>query len=586
MPPPKLSREGILPEMDLPRAADLLAEGGSLAAGNRFQANPFLAEHGASSEREIKRRWAAEGRIMRHAQIGFRDLAKTRQAWVEIYERCAEKGVSVDRYGICLDWSMGYPKNERNERPRGTGIIFKEAEDLAKITAAAPVAPHFGDFVLGFPGAVENTALALAAGATTIGNLGQYFTFRLPGWDDDVASTRATVVALGLIAAQDTQILVHSNLDDGFAAHFSDLACCLGAVLIERHIVKTLIGVDTAHCYGHHFSNPITRLAFQKALYDIGETDGSMIYGNTTSYLGTPAENYASLAGYLSIDIEGLKRWPTGHAINPVPVTENERIPDIAEIVDAQLFSARLEDMVEERLGLTDPRPAEAVAAQLVQGARQFKDKVFKGLSEAGIDTTDAFELLLALKRIGARRLERMFGPGRATEQGGRAPLVASPVIEELEENCKSVLGKLDGTSVEKLMQCKLRVLTATTDVHEHGKQLIDRLLQELGVEIVDGGVSVDPDQVAALAAEENCDAVAMSTYNGVALSYARDLLAEFKIRGLELPVLIGGRLNQIPDQTNSSLPVDVTAQLAGLGLIICEKADDLVEGLLRATET
>lgn len=577
-----LSRDEILPESALPRAADLLAKGTSLAARHRFQANSFLAEQGVASEREFKRRCAREGRIMRHAQIGFRDLAKTRQAWEEIHGRCAEKGVAVDRYGICLDWSMGYPRAERNQRPKGTGIIFRAPEDLAKITAAAPVAPHFGDFVLGFPGAVENTALALAAGATTIGNLGQYFTFRLPGWDDDVASTRATVVALGLISAQETEILVHSNLDDGFAAHFSDLACCLGAVLIERHIVKELIGVSTAHCYGHHFSNPITRLAFQKALFDLDETTGSMIYGNTTSYLGSPAENYASLAGYLSIDIEGLIRWPSGHAINPVPVTENERIPDIGEVVDAQLFSARLEETVMARFEMSDPAPAEELATTLAAGAQRFKDDVLAGLTGAGIDTSDAFELLLALKRIGARRLEQLFGPGRLSDSDRRAPLVASPVIEELEENCQSIVQSLDKEAVAALAKRKLRVLTATTDVHEHGKQLIDRLLREISVEVVDGGISVDPNRVAALAAEQDCDAIAMSTYNGVALTYARSLLGELEARGLELPVLIGGRLNQIPDQTNSSLPVDVTAQLGGLGLVVCEKAEAVVEGLLR----
>ncbi|WP_282605881.1 cobalamin B12-binding domain-containing protein [Pelagibius sp. Alg239-R121] len=586
MPPRDLLRAEILTETELPRATDLLEDGRKLAALHGFQANPFLAEQGASSEREVKHRWSAEGRIMRHAQIGFRDPAKTQRAWAEIYERCAAKGVAVDRYGICLDWSMGYPAAERGKRPRGTGIIFEEAEDLAKITAAAPVAPHFGDFVLGFPGAVENTALALAAGATTIGNLGQYFTFRLPGWDNDVATTRATVTALGLIAAQDTDILVHSNLDDGFAAHFSDLACCLGAVLIERQIVKGLIGVNTSHCYGHHFSNPVTRLAFQKALYDIGETDGSMIYGNTTSYLGSPAENYASLAGYLRIDIEGLKRWPTGHAINPVPVTENERIPDIAEVVDAQLFSARLEEIVEQARCLTTPEEAAEISAQLVTGARQFKDAVFKGLAAAGIDTGDAFELLLSLKRIGARRLEALFGPGQIEETAPRTPVIASPVIEELAENCGIILSGIDKVSAANLSRRRLRVLTATTDVHEHGKQLIDRLLRNLGVEVVDGGISVDPHQIAALALEEDCNAIALSTYNGVALSYARDLLKELKTQKLDLPVLIGGRLNQIPDQSNSSLPVDVTAKLSGLGLIVCEKADDVVGGLLEATDS
>ena len=81
-----------------------------------------------------------------------------------------------------------------------------------------PAHRRFGDFIMGFPAAVENTCAALAAGATAIGNLGQYFTFRLPNWDDDVATTTATVTALALLAAQEEEVLVHSNLDDGFAA--------------------------------------------------------------------------------------------------------------------------------------------------------------------------------------------------------------------------------------------------------------------------------------------------------------------------------------------------------------------------------
>src|SRR5581483_10734979 len=99
---------------------------------------------------------------------------------------------------------------DRRDRPKGTGLILEEPADFARLTAAAPVAPHFGDFVIGMPAALENTMAALAAGATAIGNLGQYFTFRLPGWTDDIGTTAATVEALGLIAAQPAEILVHS----------------------------------------------------------------------------------------------------------------------------------------------------------------------------------------------------------------------------------------------------------------------------------------------------------------------------------------------------------------------------------------
>jgi methylmalonyl-CoA mutase cobalamin-binding subunit len=33
------------------------------------------------------------------------------------------------------------------------------------------------------------------------------------------------------------------------------------------------------------------------------------------------------------------------------------------------------------------------------------------------------------------------------------------------------------------------------SDVHEHGKMLIDQVLAELGLDVIDGGTSVDPER-------------------------------------------------------------------------------------------
>jgi hypothetical protein len=280
---------GLLDGAALPDTGELIDRGRALANTVTVGPCPFLQHHGIASEADAKRASIAEGRLMQHAQIGWRSASKTREAYARIHGECAERGVSVDRYGICLDWSMGLPRDQRNDAMRGTGLILATPEDFAALTAAAPVAPHFGDFVLGFPAAVENASAALAAGATSIGNLGQYFTFRLQGASDDIACTSATVEALALIAAQPVEVLVHSNLDDGFAALFQDLGSVMGAVLLERHI-GALIGVTVSHCWGHHFSDPVRRLAFHLALAEVaGDTPGTMIYGNTTSYRGTPA---------------------------------------------------------------------------------------------------------------------------------------------------------------------------------------------------------------------------------------------------------------------------------------------------------
>ena len=569
-------------------AVALLAEGRSLARDWRVGRNIFLDQAGAATEAEYKRRAVAAGRIMQHAHIGFRSVERTCKAIAAVHRSCAAAGVTVDRFGVTLDWSMGYPLALRAERPRGTGIVLGGPEDFGRIANAAPAAAHFGDFMMGLPGAVENTKAALAAGVTAIGNLGQYFTFRLPYWDDDVATTEATIVALGLVAAQDVEVLVHSNLDDGFAGLFADTSSALGMALVEKYIVEDLVGARLSHCYGHHFTSPLLRLAFHRALAAVSASVGTMIFGNTVSYRTSPAGNYASLASYLQADIWALRRQDTGHAINPVPVTENERIPDVDEIIDAQLFAARLVEHAAASQDLVDLDVVDTVAAKLVDGGRRFARNVLDGLAERGIDVSDAGAVMLALRRIGPKRLEEHFGAGPpdAAAWGGRRALVLAEWVGELEDAADAWVATVDASLVARIAVRGLKACVATTDVHEHGKALVGRGLAKLGVSIIDGGVSVDPERLVAIAADQGADLIAISTYNGIALRYAGDVLCCLAQADLDLPVCIGGRLNQIPDDSNSGLPVDVSEEIRALGVIACASLGALVPLLERLAAT
>ena len=578
-------RRDIIREEVLPVGRELLARGHALAADWRVGESAFLKHVGHGCEADYKRASATSGRIMQHAQIGFRDLAKTIRAYGEVYEACQKQGVTVDRSGICLDWSMGYRRDDRTDEMRSTGMLLDDVEGFVAVAAAAPMAPHFGDFVLGFPAALENTQAALAAGSTSIGNLGQYFTFRLPGWDDDLATTEATVTALGLIAAQEVEILVHSNLDDGFAALFTDLSSSIGAVLLEKYIVEDLIGTSMSHCYGHHFSDPFRRLAFQIAISRVTDTPGTMVYGNTVSYTGGDAQNYASLAGYLLCDIAGQKHTATGHAINPVPVRENSRIPDIDEIIDAQLFAGRLIECAGGYEGLFDTARANALAERIVEGGRQFFANVIEGLDAAGIDTRDAVEMLLSLKRLGSKRLEQAFGAGDKdpTAPRGRMPVAASPVHEEVAQMASERLAQISLRDQSAIRDAGLKVLVATTDVHEHGKLVIEQVFAKVGIDIIDGGISADPDALIVAAHTTGADAIAISTYNGIALDYITAVSGELAARGLDIPVLVGGRLNQIPHGSNTSLPVDVTTELTAAGAVVCAHVEDAIPALLKS---
>ena len=551
----------------------LLEEGRRLAGDWTLGRCLFLETEGVASEAEYKRQKASEGRIMQHAHIGFRSIERTVGAITQLHEAALKRDVRIDRFGITLDWSMGYPPEQRKGAGRGTGIVLTEPEDFARITNASPAAAHFGDFMLGLPGALSNVQAALAAGVTSIGNLGQYFTFRLPYWDDDVATTEATVTALGLIAAQDADILVHSNLDDGFAGLFLDMTSAFGMMLIEKHIVEDLIGAKASFCFGHHFSSPLTRAAFHAALAQEVETPGTMLFGNTVSYRGAPAANYASLANYLLADITALMQAHTGHAVNPVPVTENLRIPDIDEILDAQTFAARLTEHADGHAALTDRSKIEAVASKLVLGGRRFAESALAGLGERGIDTRDPAALMLAIRRLGAKRMEALWGQG-TLGTARREPLVPADWAEELD---KMASDWIDQARVSDTTLETVQVVIGTTDVHEHGAYLVSRALEGLNAKVIDAGVALDAEVLVERACDAQADVIAISTYNGIALGYARAVMAELKRRSLNIPVIIGGKLNQIPEDSNSDLPLDVTSEISETGALPCASLDDML---------
>ena len=82
-----------------------------------------------------------------------------------------------------------------------------------------------------------------------------------------------------------------------------------------------------------------------------------------------------------------------------MPVSENLRILDIDEIIDAQLIAARLVAQPMSSDTSLDMQLAHTPAGEMVVGAINFQHSVINGFSAAGIDIRDPFEMLLALKR-------------------------------------------------------------------------------------------------------------------------------------------------------------------------------------------
>lgn len=120
-------------------------------------------------------------------------------------------------------------------------------------------------------------------------------------------------------------------------------------------------------------------------------------------------------------------------------------------------------------------------------------------------------------------------------------------------------------------------VLLASTDVHEFGKLVVGIALKEAGVQLVDIGISVDADEIAEAACKRRVDAICVSTHNGMALAYAQDLIKELRRWEVEVPVFMGGKLNQ---DVEGALPRDVTADLRELRIIPCNDILRMLEDL------
>ncbi|MBE2315893.1 hypothetical protein DVA67_007895 [Solirubrobacter sp. CPCC 204708] len=513
----------------------------------------FSARHGVETETEYKRDRRDAGELMWHAHIGLSSWEATEEALDEIVDGLGEH--RLDRFGLCLSRAMSLPAAERSGAAKETGPVL-DADDWARV-AAAPAQPHLGDFMIGTPAGLENTQAALAVGITTIGNLGQHFAFEPPGGYDDVALTQTTVQAIRALRGG----LVHSYLDDGPAMQFSHYGGYLGWAALELHVVENLLGARLAHCYGGLVPNPAHRAIVGLALDHLrdGDSLGSMIYGDTVSYGRDRGRNLEALTTSVMIDIATQLRRPTGHAINPVPLTEAERIPSADEILEVQLLARDLEPEVRHGGPLLDWAWVERRAVEAVVYARAFRDGVLAWFSGQGLQVDDPVVLLLALRRVGAVELERAIRVPAPRELLGLETWKQG-VVATVAERARRSLPRLDGR----------RIVLAALEVHDVVRDALARELPQAGAQVIVLPSSITPEQLARAAADEDADTVIVATYNGGALT-----LGEQLVRALEpdVTVIFGGVLNE---DDGGPLPVDARPALEALGIRCVDEIEEL----------
>lgn len=550
--------------------AQLIAEGRE-AAPPPAPPTAFLRAKGARSEAEYKRRCRDNGDVMYHMHVGLSTWSATEAALVEVDAGLAEHGHSVDRFGLALDRAMGVPETQRHLALKETGPRIGP-DEWRRLGEAAPIQPHLGDHMIGFPAGFQNTLRALSTGVTTVGNVGQYTAYDLLGGSDEVLVTQETVRALAAIGAlRQHGALAHSNLEDGSATQASHFGAYVGWAALEMYVVEDLIGARLAHCFGNTIQLPECRAVVHFALDDLRNRDsiGSMIYGNTVDHRpGDRANNTAAVTTQLMCDIALQLRRPTGHAVNPVPLTEAERIPSAAEIVEIHLLARGLEQEVRKSPDLYDWAHLERLGSMTAAYAIEFRDRALAVLETDGVDVGDAAQVLLALRRTSMADLERRVDLVAASEITELEPWKASHV-RTLANRLNAIAPRLDGK----------RVVLAVLEVHDLVRDALASVLPTAGAEVILLGANAPIDGIVRAAIEEDADAIVLGVYNGNALELGERLATAARCEGWFGTIYMGGILNQ---DTGDNLPIDARPALGKLGVHCVDTADELLLLLAR----
>jgi methylmalonyl-CoA mutase cobalamin-binding subunit len=201
-------------------------------------------------------------------------------------------------------------------------------------------------------------------------------------------------------------------------------------------------------------------------------------------------------------------------------------------------------------------------------------------LSDMGVDVTNPLAIFLALRRLGGPKTEELFATGEPDPSypRGRRPVVATDMLKDVMHRRAQLLEEcLALTDRQRLTS--MTAVVASTDIHEFGVFLVKETLAGLGTRVVDGGQSADPEYLAKVALETDADLVAVSTHNGMALSYGKALLSELRRLGARATVAMGGILNEPVDE--SPTPVDVRDDLERIGVMAIDDIGAMVRALL-----
>jgi methylmalonyl-CoA mutase cobalamin-binding subunit len=352
--------------------------------------------------------------------------------------------------------------------------------------------------------------------------------------------------------------------------------------MFERYLIDEVMGSRLSIAYGGLTHNPVSKTAVILALEKIKPegTFNSFYHCNTTAYSAEVDENYAVLSIDDLYTMLAQLRTRSGAATLSIPVTEALRIPTAEEIVQVQTVAHRIARDAPRLMESFNWDHIEAIADRMIDGGRRFHENIMQGLEELGVDMGDPMQLLLTIRRMGAQAIENRWGVGELPTSDAEIyePEIPTDTFLDFVER-RNRVKTIFGAGPRKPRDA-VQLVVGSTDIHEYAMFLIIEGLQQAGIQPIVAGTSVDPDEFADLALEAGASAILISTHNGMALTYARQLQKECADRGLDLKIAMGGTLNQDVEGLNA--PIDVKDQLREIGVVVCTDVTDILN-LLQA---
>jgi len=556
-----------------PDGRALLAEGREMAKDIPWNRSRFLTETGFESHLAYRRANLADGKQTYQMLMGLATLEEEIEGIKKIGAFADRTGFEVRSVQSIPSQLVGLSPEYWDAAPKTTSYLMRHESDWLAHSEAATVDICWQDWHLASPNNLEMTKYALKAGTSRLGCFST-FVWEYPGHHDDEQRFSDMCRSMGILAAKrDEGLDCITYPEDGLPGFFMDVASFVGYEMIEHYIIEDLCGARMALSYGGLLSEILPRMAFALAMEKLFGTEDhpflTYYNGSTNEQWDHDIEaNYGLAASEMLIQAVINLKYQIPAIINPVSITEAQRVPTVEELLNIAKCGIGVERKAKEWLEFIDFTKFEQMRDVLIEQGGRFFDNVMEGLTAAGVDVADPLQMIMVLRRFDPVRFEQAFHP--STWDGGEFnPVVPTVLGRDTVAMRHQIVDQLRNRGYGGALNGR-KVVCASADGHSYGLLLVDQVWTALNAEVVNCGTNVEPAFLLDAADEEGADAICVSVHSGQSLDYARQIVENARQRGRTYRICMGGMLNAM--LPGNSEPVEVEDLIKELG--VCASND------------